>query len=112
MLLKNLGLLGAVGPPFNSFANPVLRHSAAFVISRNETKTSQISSTYCRGHKSLSKNNKPYNPKILNVTSIHPAGRIEGVRLRSTLASRLVESSPSDMQPYMKLARLDKPVGT
>jgi len=115
MLLKNLGLLGAVGPvglPFNSFANPALRHSVALVSSRNETKTGQISSTYCRGHKSLSKINKPYNPKILNVTNIHPGVRIEGVRLRSTLASRLVDSSPSDMQPYMKLARLDKPVGT
>jgi len=40
-----------------------------------------------------------------------PSG-MQSVRRTSTLASRLVNSAPTGMQPYLKLARLDKPVGT
>ena len=39
-----------------------------------------------------------------------PSG-IQSVRRTSTLASRLVNGAPTGMQPYLKLARLDKPVG-
>lgn len=33
------------------------------------------------------------------------------VRYQGSLAMRVVESSPTGIQPYLKLARLDKPVG-
>lgn len=37
---------------------------------------------------------------------------IQPARSTSTLASRLVNGAPAGLQPYLKLARLDKPVGT
>ena len=47
--------------------------------------------------------------RTLNLQGLNPNAL--SVRSKGTLPSRLVESSPSGLQPYLKLARLDKPVG-
>jgi hypothetical protein len=46
-------------------------------------------------------------PSCRNLSSGPPEEAAAAV----TLASRLVESTPASMQPYLKLVRLDKPVG-
>ncbi|XP_031339517.1 4-hydroxybenzoate polyprenyltransferase, mitochondrial [Photinus pyralis] len=44
----------------------------------------------------------------VNVVNEHKTERVNNVRI----SSRLVESAPKSVQPYLKLMRLDKPVGS
>ena len=110
MLLRSLGLLSVGGgPSLHQVSKSVLRLSVTSVTNRHDLSHTQSHPSFHRGHKTIPDSYKS-NPKLLNVTQIHPVSTV-GVRRRSTLPARLVNSSPSGMQPFMKLARLDKPVG-
>jgi 4-hydroxybenzoate polyprenyltransferase len=55
--------------------------------------------------------NIPYiHERTLHLQGSNPSAL--SVRRKGTVASRIVASSPFGLQPYLKLARLDKPVGT
>lgn len=56
---------------------------------------------------------KPWNGAVFSTSKFVQTEKEHNTKfVKSTLAERLVNGSPKEMQPYLKLIRMDRPIGT